>query len=170
MSLSRWGVGLYFTDMNAQPLLARVARALNECGLEAVLVGNAAAALHGSPVTTTDFDFMFRDTPLNRRKLKRVATSLGATIFRPFYPVSSLYRVIHDDAGLQLDFTPRLDGIRSLASLRSRAVRLEIGGASLLVADLEDVIRSKRAANRPRDRAVLPVLEATLDERRKRKT
>ena len=32
---------------------------------EAVMVGNAAAALHGAPVTTLDMDFMFRKTPVN---------------------------------------------------------------------------------------------------------
>jgi hypothetical protein len=37
----------------------------------------------------------------------------------------------------------------------------------LLGASLEDIIKSKRAANRPEDRAVLDVLEATLDEKTK---
>jgi len=85
--------------------------------------------------------------------LVRVARSLNG----PFYPVSLLYRVVNDDMGLQIDFVARVHGIRSLASLRSRAVRLELAGASLLVADLEDIIRSKRAANRPRDRAMKSV-------------
>jgi hypothetical protein len=40
---------------------------------------------------------------------------------------------------------------------------MEIGGASLLVASLDDVIGSKRAAKRPRDLAVLEILEATRD-------
>ncbi|MCX7404312.1 MAG: hypothetical protein NT089_01090 [Planctomycetia bacterium] len=49
--------------MNATPLLGRILGALKEHHLEAVLIGNAAAAIHGAPVTTLDFDFMFRDTP-----------------------------------------------------------------------------------------------------------
>ena len=44
--------------------LLRVLRAMRRHDLEAVLIGNAAAALHGAPVTTIDFDFMFRDTPV----------------------------------------------------------------------------------------------------------
>lgn len=48
--------------MNAGPLLDAVVAALTEARLEAVLIGNAAAALQGAPVTTVDFDFMFRST------------------------------------------------------------------------------------------------------------
>ena len=49
--------------MNATPLLARLLKALVEQKLEVVLIGNAAAAIHGAPVTTLDFDFMFREIP-----------------------------------------------------------------------------------------------------------
>src|ERR1051325_1527566 len=94
--------------MNAAPLLARIASALKKAKLEAVLIGNAAAALRGAPVTTVDFDFMFRKTPVNIRKLKNVADELDAVVLRPFYPVSNLYRVVNDDVGLQLDFMPAI--------------------------------------------------------------
>jgi hypothetical protein len=151
--------------MDARPLLERVARALAVARLDAVLVGNAGAALHGAPVTTVDFDFMFRKTPGNLRKLKRVARELGAVILRPYYPASDLFRIVNDDAGLQADFMPRLDGVRSFEGLRAKGTRLTLGETSLVVADLPDIIRSKRAANRPRDRAVLEVLEATLREK-----
>ena len=33
--------------MDARPLLETLARALDQSGLEAILIGNAAAALHG---------------------------------------------------------------------------------------------------------------------------
>ena len=35
-----------------------------------VMVGNAAAAIQGAPVTTVDIDFLFRKTPVNVKKLK----------------------------------------------------------------------------------------------------
>jgi hypothetical protein len=47
-------------------------------------------------------------------------------------------------------------------------VTVELDAGPLRVAALRDIIRSKAAANRPRDRAVLPVLEATLREKEKR--
>ncbi len=40
-------------------------------------------------------------------------------------------------------------------------------GHALWVADLADIIKSKRAAGRPRDRAVLEILEKALDEKKK---
>ena len=63
--------------MNAEPLLNRIEKVFAEHRLEAVMVGNAAAALHGAPVTTMDIDFMFRKTPANLKKLKAVARTLG---------------------------------------------------------------------------------------------
>lgn len=147
--------------MNASPLLARILAALHDHHLDAVLIGNAAAALQGAPVTTIDFDFMFRDTPTNLRKLKAVAKSLDAVILRPFYPVSNLYRVVDDASGLQADFMPGIHGVRSFEGLRARASERAIGGLPLRVASLDDIIASKKAAGRERDLAVLPVLEQT---------
>ena len=72
--------------MDARPTLFTLARILDEQGLEAIMIGNAAAALHGAPVTTLDFDFLFRKTPGNLRKLKAVAKNLGAILLRPYYP------------------------------------------------------------------------------------
>lgn len=154
--------------MTAEPLLHKVAQALAEHRLEAVMVGNAAAALQGAPVTTLDIDFMFRKTPTNLRKLKFLANSLRATILKPYYPVSDLFRVTNDDQGIQLDFMARLHGIRSFEGLRSRAESVSFGDYELKIACLEDIIKSKRAANRPRDLAVLDVLQETLDEQEKK--
>jgi len=155
--------------MDCRPQLVRITKALVKVRLEAILIGNAAAALHGAPVTTLDFDFMFRPTPLNIRKLKQLAKALDTTIFRPFYPVSDLYRIMSNSAGLQLDFLPFIHGVRSFESLRSRAVKVDFEGATLLVAALEDIIKSKRAAGRDKDFAVLPVLRAALDEQKEEK-
>src|SRR6185369_5790287 len=150
--------------MDARPLLIRIAKMLEQHGLEVVLIGNAAAALQGAPVTTVDFDFMFRKTPVNLRKLKALAKALDAVILRPYYPASDLFRIVRDDDGLQIDFMATVHGVRSLASLRSRAKTMTFGEARLMVASLSDIIRSKRAAGRPRDLAVLQILERSLHE------
>ena len=148
--------------MNAAPLLARIAEAIAHAQLECILIGNAAAALHGAPVTTLDFDFLFRDTPLNRKKLVRIATELGAIVLRPYYPASSLFRLTDDDLTLQVDFLGAIHGLRSFEGARKRSNTVHMAGHPLLVLSLEDIIASKAAANRDKDRAVLPILKATL--------
>jgi predicted nucleotidyltransferase len=155
--------------MNAEPLLNIVARTFAEHRLEAIMVGNAAAALHGAPVTTLDIDFMFRKTPVNMKKLKAVAKSLRAVILKPYYPVSDLFRLVNDDQGLQLDFMSRLHGIHSFEGLRARSQSVQFGERELKIADLADIINSKRATGRERDLAVLPILEKTLHEKQGRK-
>lgn len=145
--------------VDAKPILLEVARALREVQLEAVLIGNAAAALRGAPVTTIDLDFVFRKTPRNLKKLRAFADHLAAVVLRPYYPASELYRVVRDDDGLQVDFMARIHGMRSYEGLRDRATPVQIAAEQVLVALLPDIIRSKRAADRPRDRAVLDVLQ-----------
>jgi hypothetical protein len=154
--------------MNAEPLLNVIARTFAEHRLEAIMVGNAAAALHGAPVTTLDIDFMFRKTPVNLKKLKAVATSLRAVILKPYYPASDLFRLINDEQGMQLDFMSRIHGINSFEGLRTRAMTVKFGERELKIADLADIIKSKRATGRDRDLAVLPILEKTLHEKQNR--
>ena len=76
--------------MNASPLLARIARLIAVHRLDVVLIGNTAAAIQRSPVTTMDLDFMFRKTSTNLAKLKRLASDLDAVLMRPYYPASPL--------------------------------------------------------------------------------
>src|SRR5450759_1093307 len=90
--------------MDAYPLLARIAELLERHGLEAVLVGNAAASLQGAPVTTVDFDFLFRKTPANLRKLEAMAKILEATLFKSWCPRSDLFLIMRDHDLLQVNF------------------------------------------------------------------
>ena len=105
--------------MDAAPVLVRVAEVLQKYGLEAVLIGNAAAALQGALVTTVDFDFFFRRTPANLKKLKQIAADLGAVALHPYYPASGLIRLMRAAGGLQLDFKDVIDGVSSLEGVRA---------------------------------------------------
>ena len=61
-----------------------------------------------------------------------------------------------------------LHGIRSFENLRSDAEEVEFEGNVLKIASLEKIIRSKKKLGRPRDLAVIEILEKTLDEKKKR--
>ncbi len=74
---------------------------------------------------------------------------------------------MNDDRGLQADFMPAIHGVKSFNSQRSRAEKMILGGHGLWIANLADIIASKRAAGRSRDKAVLEILERTLREKLK---
>jgi len=148
--------------MDATPILEKVAKAMSKIKLEAIMIGNAAAALHGAPITTLDFDFMFRESKPNLNKLDLLAKELNATISQPYMPLSDMFRIENQE--LQLDFLQMIDGIKSFASLRSRATYVEFDKQKISIASLEDIIKSKKAAHRDKDMAVINILEKTLTE------
>jgi hypothetical protein len=138
-----------------------LARALRLAKLEAVVIGNSASMLNGAPVTTQDIDLLIRDTRSNRRKLAVFAEKIGGSP----RPVSELSKVesIEGDLAVPVEIHfDRIAGGLTFSSVRSRAQLVEIGDEKLAVAALADVIRSKQAANRPKDRAVLPILRDTM--------
>jgi hypothetical protein len=98
------------------------------------------------------------------KKLKAIAAELEAVILTPYYPVSGLFRISRDTDGLQLDFMDVIDGIRSFEGLRKRARIVRFGRSGIYIASLVDIIKSKKAAGRSRDLAVLEVLEKTLEQ------
>ena len=121
---------VYTGRVDATPALVEVGRQLDAAKLDAVLIGNAAAALQGAPVTTVDFDFLFRKTTRNLVKLKVVARGLRAVVLRPYYPASDLYRMSRDEDGLQVDFMGTIHGVRSFEGVRDRAAVITVGGVS----------------------------------------
>jgi len=135
--------------------------ALHKVKLEAVIVGNTASALHGAPVLTEDVDIVVRDTPLNRKKLLRLAEELGGSNPTEISELISAKRIMLPESYLDVIFGKIGGGLR-FESLRAHGSRMRIGGVSIDVASLEDVIKSKRAAGRKKDLAVIPILEDTL--------
>ena len=151
--------------MNAESIIIQISNSLKEAKIEAVLIGNAAAALQGVPVTTMDFDFLVRMTDVNEAKIKIVAKILSAEIL--VIKEKTVIRVLNDDDGIIIDFIDENypPGIKSFASLRSRAEKLEFRNSFIYVADLQDIIRSKMALKRPKDLAVIDLLQDTLNEK-----
>jgi predicted nucleotidyltransferase len=151
----------------SEATLVELARALRVSRLDAIVIGNSASMLNGAPVTTQDIDLLIRDTRMNRRKLVRFADEIGGSAPTP---VSELSKVEWIEGRLPVPIEihyDRIAGGLTFSSLRSRAETVVVGAEKLRVAALEDVIRSKQAAGRPKDRAVLPMLRDTLAVKRK---
>jgi len=60
-----------------------------------------------------------------------------------------------------------IDGVKSYEGVRGRATLFDVSDQKVLVASLDDIIRSKRAAGRGKDLAVIDILEKTRDEEAK---
>jgi hypothetical protein len=151
-----------------------ILRTLLEREVQYVLIGGLAATLYGSPFVTTDADIVpARDTE-NLVRLAQALSDLQARIRVegepegiPFDISSSMLSAVdilnlvtrHGD--LDLTFTP--SGTQGFTDLRRAASDIEIHGVRVSVASLADVIRSKEAADREKDRLVLPTLRQLLD-------
>ena len=145
--------------------LAALAAELRGLRIEAVVVGNVASILGGAPVLTQDVDLLVRDTALNRKKLKRLAAAMGGVGPTPISEFDATERIYGTDVPIDILYGQLIGGL-TFASVRSRAYPAAVGREVLTVAALADVIRSKTAAGRPKDKAVLPILHDTLAVRR----
>ena len=153
---------------------------LDRRGVRYVLIGALAAVLHGSPLATFDADICPAGGADDLRRLAEALEELDARIRTPDAPQGvSFPREASFLAGVQildlvtrfgdLDLSFRPSGTNGFADLAGNATEMTIGGYRVAVASLEDIIRSKEAANRPKDQRTLPVLRQLLEEVRKRR-
>ncbi len=149
---------------------------LDRRGVRYVLIGGLAAVLHGSAHLTTDVDIVPDESLDNLRRLSEALREMGARIRVtgepdgvPFdHSAESLSRVrmwnLQTDKGdLDIAFEP--SGTHGYDDLARDVVVMRVRGLDVPVASLADVIRSKEATGRDRDRAVLPGLRELLARR-----
>ena len=122
-----------------------------------MVVGLSAAALQGAPVVTQDVDLWFED--LHDPRLAQALRDVGAA----YVPPSILNPPMFALAGTDLfDIVLRMSGLRGFAEELPHCLDVPLGTYLLKVLSLERILASKRAANRPKDRLVIPVLEDSL--------
>jgi len=145
-------------------LLEKVIIALRKVKLEAIIIGNVASVLQGVPIMTHDIDLFVRDTELNRKRIKLFAEELGLTLYKRDEAISEV--ITAESSHMVIDFLFRLSHDQKFESVRSRAKRMRIGNHYCVVADLADILKAKKYANRPKDRAVIELIENTLKVQR----
>ncbi len=156
--------------------IASVCRVLIDHGVEFVVIGGVAARLHDTGHATVDIDICPSSVEEN---LERLATALRSIDTRlrtenepagiPFDPHPQQLRqmstltLLTKHGPVDLCFAPAgfADGYDALEPSQ---VVIVVSGVDVPVASLADVVRSKRAAGRPKDIVALPALEARLRE------
>jgi len=163
-----------------EPDLGRLLHVLDGHGVEYVVIGAQAAVIHGVPVVTEDLDVTPARDTANLARLAVALTELEARIRTasepegvPFQAEAELlataetWNLTTRLGDLDLAFVPA--GTGGYADLRRDASTVELAdGLAVQVASLADVIRSKEAAGRDKDRAQLPLMRRTLEEIRAR--
>lgn len=156
----------------ATPLdAAAIVSVMNRYRVCYVVIGAFAAIAQQAPIAATrDIDFTPDDSLDNLGRLSNALRDLDARIRTG--PDEGGLRFDHDARSLRradmwnlicvygefdISFRPAgFDG--GYTQLIGRAHRVVVDGVELVVADLDDVIRSKELAGRPKDLRVLPAL------------
>jgi hypothetical protein len=169
------------SDPDAPPLDPQaLIEALDRHGVAYVAVGGLAAQWQGASRPTKDMDICPAWDNENLDRLAGAMRDLNARLKIPDGPPEGVPIAIESaslrrmeigtwrtDAG-DIDILlgiPR-DGRWDLARyehLREKAAVLEIGGKTVVVASLDDIVRSKEIANRPPDQEALPELRELRD-------
>lgn len=156
--------------------LGKMLEVLDRHGVDYVLIGGIAAVTHGSPFPTEDLDIAPASERDNLARLSAALTELDARVRTEGVPEGLPFA--HDAESLasgqtwnltttygDLDISLMPSGTSGYPDLARSAVSLELFGIVVRVASLADVIRSKQAANRPKDQRVLPTLRQLLSRK-----
>ena len=131
-------------------------RELTNAGVPFMLVGLGAAVVQGADAVTKDLDLWFPS--ISHPGLAEAAQKVGAAfIWRNNPPLFS-------GPGLDdIDVVIKCDGLLDFDSEYRGAVDVAlVPGLIVKVLPIGRVLASKRAADRPKDRAVIPALEAAI--------
>ncbi len=153
-----------------QPVVAdssAIVAALNAAQVEYIVIGGAAAALHGSPLFTVDFDIVHRRTPENVDRLLSVLRRLEA-VFRAQLGGRRLepneshlsgrgQSLLTTSLG-PLDCLGSLHDGRDYDALLAHSEVLETRAGEIRVLDLATLIEIKRSTGREKDRQAIPHL------------
>jgi predicted nucleotidyltransferase len=145
------------SDFVLTPAERALFQALDALQVRYLLVGMGAALIQGAHGVTQDLDLWFGR--IDPEKIREAAHRAGG-----FYTSGLGHQApMLGGAGLdRVDLVLSAQGLSSFEDEYSRAREVDLDDVRVRVLPLERVIASKRAANRAKDLAQLPLLEAAL--------
>lgn len=156
--------------------VAAILGALRRHDVKFVLIGGMAGLIHGSPFPTEDIDITPERSRDNLARLSDALRELNAKVRAPGsdegLPFAhdadslagvSIWNLTTAHGDLDISFVP--NGTDGYDDLARDASQTNVFGLTVAVSSLADIIRSKQAANRPKDQRVLPTLREILASR-----
>ena len=142
---------------------------LNKAGVDFVIVGGFAGTVYGCTLVTQDVDICLDFSPANLLILQKAIADLNPV--HRMTPGRKKLELTEGNCGdfknLYLDTDiGRLDclgfikGVGDYQKVKEKSVTVETGGVRLQVLNIDALIESKKAMNRPRDRQAIAELEA----------
>ena len=151
----------------------RLVRVLAEHDVRYVLIGALAARLQGFPRLTADMDIAPATDAENLERLAAALRDLDARVYTETIPEglafdcssetlanAEIWNLVTSAGRIDVAFRPA--GTEGYDDLHSSSVAFDVFGTTIEAASLQDVIRSKEAADRPQDRQDVVILREML--------
>lgn len=135
----------------------RFLRELEARGVRFLVVGLTAAALQGANTTSVDIDLWFETTADPR--IGEAAQEAGGLWASGF---GMMPAALGGPLGDRFDVVLNMSGLERFEDEYAHSRAITVEGVPLRVLALDRILASKRAANRPKDRAAIPALEEAL--------
>jgi predicted nucleotidyltransferase len=151
---------------------------LNKAGVDFVIVGGFAGTVYGCTMVTQDVDICLDFSPANLLALQKTIADLhpvhrmtpGRQKLELTEKNCSSFKNLYLDTDIgRLDCLGAIKGIGDYQKVKEASVTMETDGVRLRVLNLDALIESKKAMNRPRDRHAIAELEAIKKLRKGRK-
>ena len=157
----------------------RLITALHREGVAYVIIGGVAAEIHGAEQKTGDFDLCYDRSGDNMAALVSAVSPLSPKLRGKNVPNNLPFRFDVETVNRGLNFTLKtdagdldrlglIDGVGDFKAALAESEEIELYGIPCRVLKIDALIASKRAANRPKDIAVLYELEAIKVLRKKK--
>jgi hypothetical protein len=144
---------------------------LSAAAVDYVLIGGLAVQTHGHTRMTNDVDLIPAPDPENLQRLAQALRELDARVVNPgaedtaidaaMLPRATIWQFATPHGGI--DVLHDAPGAAPYDELAERAIAIELGGATIRVVSLDDLVRMKLARNRRVDREDVAALTDPLD-------
>lgn len=147
-----------------------ILEALARHDVEFILVGALSAVVQGAPLTTFDVDVVHDRSPANIERLLAALDDLDARYRnKPEIVPDETYLIGPGHQLLQTRFGPldvlgEIEDSLDYSALEPHATPMLIGEHEILVLSAKKYLEFKRESSRAKDLAMVPLLEALLDE------
>lgn len=146
--------------------IASLLRSLNDHKVRYVIIGAAALPVHGFSRVTLDIDFLIQPSKRNAERTLDALRAVGYDVTDISAKELLKKTVLLRQYTMEADFHPFVNGA-TFEGVWRRKVPDKIQGVKAYFASLNDLMRMKKAAGRPKDLEDLRVLEK-LRERKKK--